>query len=58
MSSEYVRIGRKEALKQERILNLDEFFNRTNDQTTRIRSNQVSSLITNNSSLEKRFVKI
>jgi len=58
MSCEYVRIGRKETLKQERILHLDEFFHRTNDQITRITSNQVSNLITNNSLSEKRFFKI
>ncbi len=37
---------------------LNDFFNRTNDQITRITSNQVSNSIANNSPLAKRFVMI
>jgi hypothetical protein len=37
---------------------LDEFFNRTNDQIIRIKSNQGSNSIPNDLQLEKRFVTI
>lgn len=50
------RIKTKET-KLEVSLELDEFFNRTNDQITRITSNQKSKFIPNDSQLKLRFVQ-